>query len=219
MQNPRPAFPRLASSRLFVAAVAASLSACAAQAPTNTGFISAGPALTAPAATKDRLVHVAADFDAAAYDGWLLREVAIVRGPFTEESTDPAAREALLDHARQTIARAFDAKLPRHSAAGPRTLVVRAAITGIERANPVLNAVTTAAILTPVTAGGASSEIEVLDGATGKRLIAHAGADNGSLSLGFPQAYFEKYGHARRALARQADDVAALAATRSVAAK
>ncbi len=216
MQNPLPARSRLGAA----AALALSLSACAAQAPTNTGFISSGPALAAPpSAEKDRLVHVAPGFNAAAYDGWMLREVAFVRGPFGEESTDPAAREALIDHARQTIARAFDAKLPRHSVAGPRTLVVRAAITGVERANPVLNAVTTVAILTPVTAGGASSEIEVLDGASGKRLIAHAAADNGSFSLGFPQAYFEKYGHARRALTRQADEVAALAATRSVASK
>ena len=214
MQTPLPV-----RSRFAVAALAVSLSACAAQEPTNTGFISTGPSLAPPGAEKDRLVHVAPGFSAAAYDGWMLKEVAFVRGPFTEESTDPAARDALVDHARQTIARAFDARLPRHSVAGPRTLVVRAAITGVERANPVLNAVTTVAILTPVTAGGASSEIEVLDGATGKRLIAHAAADNASFSLGFPQAYFEKYGHARRALTRQAEEVANLAATRSVASK
>jgi hypothetical protein len=75
----------------------------------------------------------------------------------------------------------------------------------------VLNAVTMAAVVLPVTAGGASSEAEVVDSVTGERLVALQAFNNGGQSfLGGPIGYLSEYGQARRALAVQANELATL---------
>jgi mRNA-degrading endonuclease toxin of MazEF toxin-antitoxin module len=210
---------RLAAAPLASLAAHLLLSACASQAPTSTGFLNPPPPPAAAEHADTRRVQVATTFNPRAYDGWVLLPVVYTPGAVSAGKASDATRAELAKHLEASLAAAFDAKLPRRAAAGPRTLVVRASVTGIEAAEPVLNAVTTLAVFTPVTAGGASAELEVLDGATGQRLVAVSAADNGGFGLGFPVAYFQRHGHARRALARQAEELAKLATGTAQAAR
>ncbi|MDX1972676.1 MAG: DUF3313 family protein [Candidatus Sumerlaeia bacterium] len=86
---------------------------------------------------------------------------------------------------------------------GPGVLRVRSAITGYERSNVWLNVVTSL-ILGPVTAGGASSEAEIVDSVEGNRLASVRTHSNGTPFLGGPWNYFKGHGHARAAVSRHA---------------
>lgn len=84
-------------------------------------------------------------------------------------------------------------------------------MTDVERANPVVNAISMAAILVPLTSGGASTEAEVTDSVSGERLAALQSYNNGGRSfLGGPFGYLSQYGHARRAFTRQAKELVEL---------
>jgi len=81
---------------------------------------------------------------------------------------------------------------------GPGVLRIRTAITRVDRANPLLNAVTTAAVFIPLDMGGASIEVEFLDALTGERLAAMVESKSGTpLQL---IASFNRYGHAENAM-------------------
>lgn len=80
---------------------------------------------------------------------------------------------------------------------------MRAAITDFKGANVWLNALALP-VIGPVTAGGASTEAEVVDSITGEPLVVLAIHSNGTPFLGGPQNYWAQYGHARSAVSRHA---------------
>jgi hypothetical protein len=122
---------------------------------------------------------------------------------------DRATIDALTADYQEKLRTAFGRHLPQTGATGPGILVVRAAITDVGHANPYINAVAMAAVLIPVTAGGASTEAEVVDGGSGEQLAALQVATNGGRAfLGGPVGYLSKYGRARRAFTRHADQLA-----------
>lgn len=78
----------------------------------------------------------------------------------------------------------------------PNTLIVRAAITDVTKAKPVLNAVTTVAV-GPLFNGGLSGEAELLDAVSGEQLRAITWADEGSVwRLNQMMGSFSQLGHA-----------------------
>jgi len=202
--------PRKLTRGLAALVLAASLAACAGQQTTRTGFLDpAGPALAAD--REGALTFTAAPAVLARYEAVFIEPVVFRAGPATPAAPDPAVERDLAEAYRTTLAEAFAARhyrvLDALPAAPVRTLRVRAAITGHERANVALNLATTL-LLAPVTAGGAASEAEVVDAATGERLVALATHSNGTPFLGGPHNYFRQHGHARAALARHARDLA-----------
>jgi hypothetical protein len=185
------------------------LGACASQVPTRSAFLGDAPL---SASAPDRLRWIAAGFDPAGYDGWMIESVEVRPADPSKGAISAEDAAELKQHLTDALTRAFGTTRPQRAAAGPRTLVVRAAVTGAERANPVVNGIATLAVLVPVTTGGAAAEMEVRDGATGQRLAALSAADNGSPLRDGIVASYQRYGHARSALDRQANDFAALVA-------
>jgi hypothetical protein len=81
---------------------------------------------------------------------------------------------------------------------GPDVLRIRPAITRIDRANPLLNAVTTVAVFVPLDMGGASIEVEFLDSLTGERLAAMVETKSGTPFQVI--ASLNQFGHAKNAM-------------------
>ncbi len=81
---------------------------------------------------------------------------------------------------------------------GPDVLRIRPAITRIDRANPLLNVVTTAAVFIPLDMGGASIEVEFLDSMTGERLAAMVETKSGTPFQII--ASLNTFGHAKNAM-------------------
>jgi hypothetical protein len=126
-----------------------------------------------------------------------------------QPQVDPGAVENLKAYYQEALRSAFGKKLQQADAPGPDVMIVRAAVTGLRQAHPVVNALTMAAVFVPVTAGAASSEAEIVDSVSGERLAALQGVTNGGRAfLGGPVGYLSTYGQARRALSRQADELA-----------
>jgi len=202
-------------------AVAAALlitAACASQQTTQTGFlneaaIAAQPLRIDPNA-PDRLAVAASADQVARYHSVLIEDVAFRPGPKIPDRIDPAVLADLRTSYRAALAEAFGQRFQIVATSGPGVLRVRAAITGYERANVALN-VAMLALVGPVTAGGAASESEALDSVTGERIAALATHDNGTPLMGGPVGYYTQHGHARRALARHATELAALLPTQT----
>jgi hypothetical protein len=186
---------------------ALTLAACSAQETTRTGFL--GPADLL--AEGDSLAFSAAPGQLAGYRSALIEIVDFRPGP-AAAAVEPAVIEGLRTAYREALEAAFAERgyapaMPAE-ATQPGTLRVRAAVTGFERANVPLN-VLTSLVIAPVTAGGAASEAEVLDGPTGSRLVALATHSNATPFLGGPHNYYVEHGHARAALVRHAGALAA----------
>jgi hypothetical protein len=202
----RPAIPRAA-----LLALSLLVPACAAQQTTATGFLDAARPMTPSAEDPATLSFAAPAAKLRGYRAVMLEEIAFRPGPAAPAAPDPATLAALQAAYREALAEAFVARGYRVVAAPVAeggTLRLRAAITGYERANVLLNIATTL-VIAPVTAGGAASEAELLDAATGERLVAQATHSNGSPLLGGPHNYYREHGHARAALARHARELAA----------
>lgn len=189
------------------------LGACASQQTTNTGFIQAQAGKPVPLVTDaqdaDRKIFVAPPAVLAGYHSFILDNVTFRNGPQMPADTSNEVRDDLKQSYSEALRTAFSARLKPAQKPGPGVLRVTAAITGFERANVALNVVTSA-LVGPVTAGGAASEAVVLDSQTLAPVLALATHSNGTPLMGGPVGYFTQHGHARRALARHAEALAAL---------
>ena len=197
--------------RLPLLALVLLIPACAAQQTTATGFLSPGAPLAAAAEDPASLTYAAPAPQLRGFRAVIIEDIAYRPGPAAPAQADAAVLADLRGAYRQSLAEAFAARGYRLvSAPLPegKTLRLRAAITGYERANVALNIATTL-IAAPVTAGGAASESEILDAASGERLVAQATHSNGSPFLGGPHNYYREHGHARAALDRHARELAA----------
>jgi len=108
---------------------------------------------------------------------------------------DPDELRMLADFLRSEVVEALEEAPTRYrvvNEAGPGVLVVRSAITGVEPVDPKRNVGATVAgialgvgLLVPrVDLGGASIEVEMLDGQSGERLVAVAASKTGRRMLG-----------------------------------
>jgi hypothetical protein len=203
---------RLASRAALALLSISLLAACAGQQTTRTGFLADdGPGSALTGATEDpttlRFAASAASF--TGFASVLIEPVVFRPGPAVPAERDQAVLRGLSAAYADALADAFSRRgYAVVSAPDGRTLRVRAAITGYERANVGLNVVSSL-VIGPVTAGGAASEAEVLDAGTGERFAALATHSNGTPFLGGPINYYLEHGHARAALRRHATALAA----------
>lgn len=189
------------------------LAACAGQGPTRSGFLSSyeGMAPT-PEYTRD-LIFIDPGYAQGRYRRIVVETVAWHPAPGTPERTPEEIadlQQALRSRLVAELGKSFTIVEPADAASGPAaaTLRVRAAITNTRRANWWINAPVQAAGIglaiagvpggiPPPNPGGASLEIEALDGADGRRLVAIATYANGVPWA--PMGYYTRFGHARRA--------------------
>jgi hypothetical protein len=189
------------------------LCACATQETTQTGFLDHGKATAAPlqqdTKKSGRLFYATNAKELARYRAFMVDEITFKPGLRIPETFKPEDIAELKASYKASLEAAFAQSFEKAAAPGDDVLRVRAAITGFERANVTVN-VLTSLVIGPTSAGGASSEAEVVDSMTGTRLAAVATHTNGSLMLGGPLGFFSTYGHARRALDRHAQDLVEL---------
>lgn len=139
----------------------------------------------------------------AAYHSFMISEVAFIPASNGSRTPNPDTVDALKRAYRQALEESFSASLRQVEEPGAGVLHVRAAITGFEGANVWLNVVAST-VIGPITAGGASTEAEVVDSMTGARVASLATHSNGTPFLGGPFNYYKRHGHARTALRRHA---------------
>lgn len=178
-----PLFPQMAQSvRLLCTALLVLVgTGCATQRTTKTGFL-----------------------QPLGYHSFLVDEVTFVAGDAGAPTPNSRSLEDLKVVYRAALEKAFTARLKPVNQAGPGVLRVRAAITGYEGANVWLN-LAASTVIGPVTAGGASTEAEVVDSITGARVASLATHSNGTPFLGGPFNYYKRHGHARTAVRRHAE--------------
>jgi hypothetical protein len=203
---------RNVSTCLALASCLPLLGACANLGTTRTGFLEDYSALrTTPGQPRDPSYRKPT-LSEAHYVAFIVDPV-VLRLADDKQKVSTASAKALCEDFRAQLRTAFAVHYAEATGPGPGVIRIRAAVTALRRAQPVLNAVTMAAVLLPVTAGGASSETEVIDSVTSERLVALQSFNNGGKSfLGGPLGYLSQYGQARRALAGQARELAALTA-------
>jgi hypothetical protein len=200
------------AARLALATCLLLPGACANLGATRTGFLEDYSALrTTPEHPRDPNYRKPSLSDTQ-YTAFIVDPVVLRLADDRQKISADTARQ-LCEHYRERLRAAFAVHYVEAVAPGPGVIRIRAAVTALGHAQPVLNAVTMAAVLLPVTAGGASSEAEVIDSLTSDRLVALQSFNNGGKSfLGGPLGYLSEYGQARRALAAQATELATLVA-------
>jgi hypothetical protein len=185
------------------------LAGCASQTPTRTGFLSDYDALARSERHPDTPSYRKPG-SLTSYTAFILDDVSYHPEPDTAALDDRTVAE-LTDRYRAALLATFEQRYRHAQDPGPGVMRIRAAITGVASAQPVVNAITMAVAFVPVTAGGASTEAEIVDALTGERLVAYQGFNNGNQSfLGGPIGALSTYGQARRALDSQAEELASL---------
>ena len=209
----------LPSARLLlVLPTLASLSACAGQDTTRTGFISSYEGMAPTKGHTDDLIFVDPGYVSAAYRQVIIDPVAwqpAPDAPLRDPEVIAQLQADFLKSLTESLSKDFEVVAPPApgTPARPGVLRVRSAITNTRKANWWINApVQVAGIglaiigapgLPPPNPGGASEELEVVDAASGKRLAAIATYNNGMPWQ--PLGFYQQYGHARRSFAKAAD--------------
>ncbi len=110
---------------------------------------------------------------------------------------DDSQRQALRNSLSQALVTQFSAaglRVAGSNSDAADSMSVRATVTAVELANPVLNVVTTALLFAPVSRGGLSVEIEGLDGPSQQRVAALA--FSGTAGVNNVGSAFSGIGHA-----------------------
>jgi hypothetical protein len=139
-------------------------------------------------------------------DWWVYKRlqidpVTVYYAPDTQDRRiEPAELKKLTDYAMNAAVEAVKGAYPVVQEPAPDVLRMRAAITDVVPANPLVNVATTAALFVPLDMGGAAIEVEFVDSRSGERLAALV-----DRRVGFPLHPgdfvhgFTKWGHAKRA--------------------
>jgi len=185
---------------MFLAAAALLLGACANQETTRSGFLRDYSLMTPDA--SGALVERA---PASRYRAFVVDEVAYLPGARSEAATAAEIAE-LRAHYKAAAVKVFAQHYVQTAAPGPDVLRIRLAITGIDKADATLNYIATP-LVGPVSNGGASSEAEIVDSTTGKRLAALSAHTNANPFTGGLFEYYTRLGHAKAVLARHAAEL------------
>jgi hypothetical protein len=191
---------------MLLAAAALLLGACANQETTRSGFLrdysrmapDASGALVERAAGGPQAV-------AARYRAFMIDDVAYLPGARSEHASAAEIAE-LRAHYKDAAVKVFAQHYVHTATPGPDVLRIRLAITGIDKADATLNYIATP-LVGPVSNGGASSEGEIVDSTTGKRLAALSVHTNANPFKGGLFEYYTRLGHAKAVLARHAAEL------------
>jgi hypothetical protein len=172
------------------------LCGCAANQLTRSGQLSDYTRLQATA-DEDVQLFIAPGFEGTGLRAAVVDAPRIAPGSERLNALSQAQRQELLTHLRSEI----QARLDRlRDEPGSSPLRIRSAITDVDTPNRAMNVATTL-MLTPVTTGGSTLEIEVIDERSGQPVIAMVCAKKGNVAswAGFTSAY-SLLGHAKNAI-------------------
>lgn len=151
-----------------------------------------------------RLVRWASACDLQGIDSFFIEPVAWLADDLGQPASSPERAACIREAFQEALAEQLGTIRPIANAPGPRTAVVRAAVTGIQEAKPLVNL----AILVfsgPLFNGGAVVEVEIID-PDGTQLAAESVAVQGRdwEIIGF----FHRHRHAERSVGRAASILA-----------
>lgn len=107
------------------------------------------------------------------YPRLLIDPVAVYYAPDAKErQIQPDDLKKLTDYFRDAVIEAVRDAYPVVTLPGPGVMRIRAAVTDLIPASPLLNVVAVAAVMIPLDMGGAAMEAEFLDSVTNERLAA-----------------------------------------------
>lgn len=152
--------------------VLALVGGCAGDPTKNSGFLSDYSQLKPDPKFDNMLRWQDPNANLAKYDKFIVDPVLVHFAPNAKGvGLDPADLAELTAFANKTFSEKLEKDFKVVSSAGPDTLRLRLAITGIEKTTPLLN-IHPAMKLSGVGLGGASGEGEAIDSVTGQRVIA-----------------------------------------------
>jgi hypothetical protein len=201
----------LGAASLFVALIALAGCSTGGQRLTHSGFLDDYDSLAREKDQRNVALYVRPGFNAARYDRVILDPIAW-RAPDRPETVKSELEKAFQDRLVKHLSDRFTVVAnpgeadSRDGVNLDHTLRIRAAITNSRRASWYANVAAQAvsgygAVMRP-SAGGASEEIEVLDAASGHRVVAIATYYNGQF-WDVAGSYLE-FGHARAAFSHGA---------------
>jgi hypothetical protein len=193
-----------------VAMIAAVTSGCAANKPTRTGFLSDYSQLTPTDATfnwagglHEVMVHVPKLGDLDGIESFYIKPVTWLATEDDWLGQDVARRERVTAALDRSLRDKLGKIRPIVEQPGPRTATVTAAVTDIDSARPVTNALASI-VFGPISNGGASIEAEIR-GPDGRQIAA---VNGGSTGGGFDFiGYYTRSGHGKKAVGRLAGEL------------
>lgn len=157
----------------LVLALGVLLLAGCAEAPKASGFLRDYAALRPVPGASSVLYYEKPNVQWKRYTRLMLDPVVVYYAPDApDRQIQPDDLKRLTDYFRTAAVEAVRDAYPVVETPGPGVLRIRAAITDVVPANPLLNVVTTAAVFIPLDMGGAAMEAEFLDSVTNERLAA-----------------------------------------------
>jgi Protein of unknown function (DUF3313) len=184
----------ITSTKMYLSASASVfLGACATSVTKPSGFLSDYSALR-PSAFENVALYRAPGFDPGAYGQVRLTPTQVVAPSARLQKLDPELQKELLAQSDKEM----NARLRPGAGGGTRALIVRAAVTDVDTPNRALN-VATSLLLGPMTSGGASLEVEVVDEQSSAVLVAATCTERGSVLRQFTGAY-SVLAHAKHAI-------------------
>lgn len=108
----------------------------------------------------------------ARYKKLLIDSIIVHYHPEAKRESSPNELKELTEYARNTVIEELQPAIPVVDTPGPDVLRMRAAVTDVIPACPLINIVAIAAIFIPIDMGGAAIEAEFLDSVTGERVAA-----------------------------------------------
>lgn len=194
---------------LFPAILGLPLIAGCASTQTPSGFLGDYSALKPVPGASGVLYYEKPNVKWKGYTKLLIDPVSVFYSPGAKDrQIQPDDLKKLTDYFRGAVIEAVQAAYPVVYQPGAGVLRIRAAITDIIPANPLLNIVTTAAVFIPLDMGGAAMEAEFLDSVSNERLAAIVDRKQGSpLSPLDIIGGFTKWGHAKGAFDKWAKEL------------
>ena len=163
---------------LLQVALVCAAAGCVQLHPTRSGFLGDYSELM-PLDKKDRVrVKPVAAAALADVDSFYIEPVAWLADDMGLPARSPADEEAIRSSLQEALSSALGSIRPLVDEVGPRTAVVRAAVTGVQESLPLVNLLLVTQIVGPLFNGGAAAEIEVI-GPSGAQIAAESAAYRG----------------------------------------
>ena len=173
---------------------------------TKSGFLGDYGGFKIDPEDKSMLYYEKPNVDWKRYRRLMIDPVLIYYDPNAEHrQIQPDELKKLTDYFREVTIKEVQDAYPVVDTPGPDVLRIRAAITDVIPANPILNVASAAGVGIPIDMGGAAMEAEFLDSMTDERLGAII-----DKKMGTPVQYFDGFtrlGHAKVALRNWAKEL------------
>jgi hypothetical protein len=96
-------------------------------------------------------------------DSFYIEPVAWLADDMGQPANSEGAQEAISNALHESLEKELSCIRPIVDDVGPRTAIVRSAVTGVRESQPIVNAILVTQIVGPLFNGGATAEIEVID--------------------------------------------------------